>query len=166
MPTFPWGYSHGITTLGSLFGDSYQDIKGWKKKYLFGYLSRNKCSPWFFITVIGLLDLEYRWQHSHGFIFVGSQHLGVFLRVVIKTSRGEKRSMQLTSWYLPPKKTAKCCDPTNITPWECCHLYSKLSRPIKVIKSHGEHLFLDKTAKCILLFSPLDVLITTPKKTS
>ena len=64
-----------------------------------------------------------------------------------------------------PKKTAKCYDPTNITPCECCHLYSKSSRPITVIKSHGEHLFLDKTAKYVLLFSALDVLITTPKKT-
>ena len=64
-----------------------------------------------------------------------------------------------------PKKPPKCCDPTNITSWECCHLYSKSSRPIEVIKSHGEHLFLDKTAKYVLLFSPLDVLITTSKKT-
>ena len=64
-----------------------------------------------------------------------------------------------------PKKTPKCCDPTNITSWECCHLYSKSSRLIKVIKSHGQHLFLDKRAKYVLLFSPLDVLITTSKKT-
>ena len=64
------------------------------------------------------------------------------------------------------KKTSKCGDPKNITPWECFHLYSKSSSPIKVIKSYGEHLFIDKMAKHVQLFSALDLLITTPKKTS
>ena len=54
--------------------------------------------------------------------------------------------LSLTSWYLS-KKAPKCCDPTNITPWECCHLYSKSSSPIKVMKSYWEHLFLDIMAK-------------------
>ena len=50
------------------------------------------------------------------------------------------------------KKTSKCGDPTNITPWECCHLYSKSSSPIKVIQSYGEQLFIDKKAKHVLIF--------------
>ena len=62
------------------------------------------------------------------------------------------------------KKTSKCGDPTNITPCECCHLYSKSSSPIKVIKSYGEHLFIDKMAKQVQIFSALDLLITTHKK--
>ena len=62
------------------------------------------------------------------------------------------------------KKSSKCGDPTNITPWECCHLYSKSSSAIKVIKSYGEHLFIDKMAKHVQIFSALDLLITTHKK--
>ena len=65
-----------------------------------------------------------------------------------------------------PKKTPKCCDPTNITSWECCHLYSKSSRSIEVIKSHGERLFLDKMAKYFQVFSAINFLISTPKKTA
>ena len=65
-----------------------------------------------------------------------------------------------------PRKTSKCWDPTNITPWECCHLYLKSSSPIKVIKSYRECLFIDKMAKYVQIFSALDLLITTPKKTS
>ena len=62
------------------------------------------------------------------------------------------------------KKSSKCGDPTNITPWECCHLYSKSRSPIKVIKRYGEHLFTDKMAKQVQIFSALDLLITTHKK--
>ena len=64
------------------------------------------------------------------------------------------------------KKSSKCGDPTNITPWECCHLYSKSRSPIKVIKRYGEHLFIDKMAKYVKLFSTLELLISTHKKTS
>ena len=62
------------------------------------------------------------------------------------------------------KKISKCGDPTNITPWECFHLYSKSSSPIKAIKSYSEHLFIDKMAKHVKLFSALDLLISTQPK--
>ena len=51
-----------------------------------------------------------------------------------------------------PKKASKCWNPTNITPWECYLLYSKSTSPIKVTKSYGEQLFLDKRAKNIFNF--------------
>ena len=62
------------------------------------------------------------------------------------------------------KKTSKCGDPTNITPWECCHLYSKSSSPIKLIKSYGEYLFLYKMAKYGQIFSVLDLFTTISKR--
>ena len=47
-----------------------------------------------------------------------------------------------------PKKTPKCCDPTNITSWECCHLYSMSSRLLRVRTPDNRVFFGRKNLVC------------------
>ena len=66
------------------------------------------------------------------------------------------KSIQLFSalWILTStsKKVPRSWNPTNITSWDGCHLFSNSTSPIKESKSHAEHWFLDQMAKSIQLF--------------
>ena len=92
---------------------------------------------------------------------IGAEHW--FLAQIAKSIQ-----LFMALWILTStsKKDPRSWNPTNITSWDGCHLFSNSTSPIKGSKNHAEDWILAQMAKSLQLFCGLWILTSTSKKVS